>query len=156
VVSPVAVTGFCTAVCDPDRSLLCEGNRWSLGRIDALPVEGSQRPLGHVGGEGELVAQVRDVGLPANRPIVRAIFDATDIMQDALVTSRYVYVDDDHPFTVVVADELYYRTIEGKAYVSDLRDEQRFRSDVTERVLAEFGARGIESPKVAAGGAEVG
>lgn len=79
---------------------------------------------------------------------------ARDVVEDALVTSPYVYVDDAHPVSVVVEDELYYRTIAGKAYVSDLRDEHRFRSDVSERVLEEFAARGIESPKVAAGGAE--
>jgi len=79
--------------------------------------------------------------------------EARDVVADALVTSPYVYVDDDHPFTVVVEDELYYRTLRGKAYVGDLRDEFRFKSDVTERVLDEFADRGIESPKVAAGGA---
>lgn len=77
------------------------------------------------------------------------VAEARDVVANALVTSPYVYVDDAHPYTVVVDDELYYRTITGKAYVSDLRDEERFSSDVSERVLSEFAARGIESPKMA-------
>lgn len=84
------------------------------------------------------------------------VTEARDVVEDALVTSPYVYVDDAHPTRVEIEDELYYRTVTGKAYVSDLRDEQRFTSDVSERVLAEFAARGIESPKVAAGGADAG
>ncbi|SFR35203.1 Small-conductance mechanosensitive channel [Halogeometricum rufum] len=71
---------------------------------------------------------------------------ATGIVEDALVTSRYVYVDDDHPVVVLVEDETYYRTIRGKAYVADLRDEFAFASDVTERTLAAFEAQGIETP----------
>ncbi|MFB6123021.1 MAG: mechanosensitive ion channel family protein [Haloferacaceae archaeon] len=73
---------------------------------------------------------------------------ATDVMADAIVTSRYVYVDDDHPVAVYVDDETYYRTIRGKAYVADLRDEFAFESDVTERTLAAFEERGIETPTV--------
>ncbi|MFB6234040.1 MAG: mechanosensitive ion channel family protein [Halopenitus sp.] len=71
---------------------------------------------------------------------------ATDIVEEALITSKYVFVDDDHPVAVVVEDDAYYRTIKGKAYVSDLRDEFAFSSDVTERTLAAFEAEGIESP----------
>lgn len=75
------------------------------------------------------------------------VTEARSVVEDALVTSPFVYVDDDHPFTVLVEDDLYYRTVTGKAYVNDLRDEHRFKSDVTERVLDEFAARGIESPR---------
>jgi hypothetical protein len=42
-------------------------------------------------------------------------------------------------------------TIRGKAYVSDLREEFAFASDVTERTLAAFDERGIETPKIPAG-----
>lgn len=79
---------------------------------------------------------------------------AADIVEDALVTSPYVYVSEDHPFTVLVEDDLYYRTITGKAYVNDLRNEHAFKSDVSERVLAAFRAEGIDSPRVP--GADVG
>lgn len=81
---------------------------------------------------------------------------ATSIVEDALVTSPYVYVTDDHPTSVVVADELYYRTITGKAYVSDLRTEMAFKTDATQRVLAAFRDAGIGSPKVPAGGFDDG
>jgi small-conductance mechanosensitive channel len=73
---------------------------------------------------------------------------ATDIVEDALVTSPYVFVSDATPASVVVEDDLYYRTIRGKAYVNDLRSEVRFKTDVTERVLDAFDDAGIESPKV--------
>lgn len=68
------------------------------------------------------------------------------IVEDALVTSQYVYVSDDLPVDVVVEDDLHYRTIRGRAYVNDLRNELTFKTDVTERVLDELAARGIESP----------
>jgi small-conductance mechanosensitive channel len=72
---------------------------------------------------------------------------AADIVEEALVTSAYVYVDDDHPVVVRVEDNVYHRTIEGKAYVADLRDEFAFTSDVTRRALAAFEEAGIETPK---------
>lgn len=79
---------------------------------------------------------------------------ATDVMRDALVTSRYVRVDADHPVEVLVADRTGYRRVRGKAYVADLRDEFPFSSDVTERTLAAFAERGIESPEIPAGAFE--
>jgi len=36
------------------------------------------------------------------------------IVKEAMMTSKYVYVDDDHPFVVLIEDESYYRTIRGK------------------------------------------
>ena len=75
---------------------------------------------------------------------------ATDIVEDALVTSPYVFVSDATPASVVVEDDLYYRTLRGKAYVNDLRSEVKFKTDVSERVLGAFDDAGIESPKVSA------
>lgn len=72
---------------------------------------------------------------------------ASAIVKEAMVTSKYVCVDDDHPFTVLVEDESYYRTIRGKAYVADLRDEFAFASDVTERSMAAFASEGIKVPE---------
>jgi len=72
---------------------------------------------------------------------------ATAIVEEAMVTSKYVYVDDDHPVAVRVGDETYYRTVRGKAYVADLRDEFAFASDVTERSMAAFEREGIETPE---------
>ncbi|MEF8851976.1 MAG: mechanosensitive ion channel family protein [Haloarculaceae archaeon] len=75
---------------------------------------------------------------------------ATEIVEDALVTSPYVFVADEAPATVVVEDDLYYRTVTGKAYVNDLRSEMAFKTDVTERVLDAFDEAGIESPTASA------
>lgn len=81
---------------------------------------------------------------------------ARRVVREALVTSQYVYVTDDHPVTVFVEDDLHYRTLRGRAYVNDLRNEFEFKSDVTERVLAAFEERGIESPRVPGGVAAEG
>ena len=50
----------------------------------------------------------------------------------------------------VVAIEPFATDGTGKAYVSDLRSEVQFKTDVTERVLDAFDAAGIESPKAGA------
>nr|WP_246286446.1 mechanosensitive ion channel domain-containing protein [Natronomonas gomsonensis] len=73
---------------------------------------------------------------------------AKAIVEEAIVTSPYVYVDDDYPVTVLVDDETYYQKIRGKAYVDDLRDEFPFASDVTKRSLEAFEERGIETPEL--------
>jgi small-conductance mechanosensitive channel len=88
---------------------------------------------------------------------VRAAADvdrATTIVEEAMVTSKYVYVDDDHPAVVRVEDRSHYRLVRGKAYVADLRDEFAFASDVTERSLAAFARQGIEVPEAPVGRAE--
>lgn len=76
---------------------------------------------------------------------------AIDVVEDALVTSPYVHVSDAKPATVVVEDDLNYRTLRGKAYVTDLRDEMAFKTDVSERVVETFTREGIASPKAGAG-----
>jgi small-conductance mechanosensitive channel len=73
---------------------------------------------------------------------------ARKIVSDAIVTSPFVYVTDDLPAKVYVEDELYYRTVRARAYVTDLRHELDFKHDVTERVLDAFDDAGIESPRV--------
>lgn len=72
---------------------------------------------------------------------------AMAIVEDALVTSKYVYIDGDHPVAVRISDETYYREIRGKAYVADLRDEFAFSTDVTRRTLDAFEREGIETPE---------
>lgn len=72
---------------------------------------------------------------------------ARRIVEDALLSSQYVYVDEECPVEVHVADGLHYRTLTGKAYVNDLRNELRFKTDVTDRVFEEFNRRDIGSPK---------
>ncbi len=73
---------------------------------------------------------------------------AAAVVEEAMITSKFVFVDDARPVAVRVEDESYYRTIRGKAYVADLRDEFAFASDVTERSMAAFAERGIETPEV--------
>lgn len=72
---------------------------------------------------------------------------AMTIVEDALVSSPYVTVDDTHPVSVFLRDEVSYRQIRGRAYVADHRDEQRFASDVTTRTLDAFDEAGIETPE---------
>lgn len=71
---------------------------------------------------------------------------ATDILEEALITSKYVFVDDAHPAVVRVTDDGYYRTLTGKAYVADLRDEYAFTTDVTERAVAAFQREDVPTP----------
>lgn len=81
---------------------------------------------------------------------------ATDIVREGILSSRYVYLSEDHGVSVLVEDRRGYRTLRGKAYVNDVRNEEVFRSDVTERVLAKFEEEGIESPDVGAAFLEEG
>jgi small-conductance mechanosensitive channel len=76
---------------------------------------------------------------------------ARRIVEDALISSQYVYITDEYPIEVHMQDDLHYRTITGKAYINDLRNELRFKTDVTDRVFKEFSRQGIHSPKVPAG-----
>lgn len=73
--------------------------------------------------------------------------EAAQVVEEALVTSPYVRVDDDHPVAVIAEDRGYYRTLRGKAYVADLRDEKAFGSDVTRRSVEAFERQGIETPR---------
>jgi small-conductance mechanosensitive channel len=76
---------------------------------------------------------------------------AREIVEEAMLTSRYVYVTDALRYEVLLDDEVHYRRIVGKAYVNDLRNEFPFRTDVTDRALKAFEREGIESPKVPSG-----
>lgn len=71
---------------------------------------------------------------------------ALDIMEEALITSAYVYVDEIHPVSARIDDDIAYRTVRGRAYVSDHRHELAFGSDVTRRALEAYEERGIETP----------
>jgi small-conductance mechanosensitive channel len=75
---------------------------------------------------------------------------AKEIVREAAVTSRYVYLP--NPVVVlvnqvVVGDYLALR-IRLKAYVLDTKYEKAFETDVTLRVLDEFSQQGIEPPAV--------
>lgn len=76
---------------------------------------------------------------------------AKAIVEEALVTSRYVFVTDDHPTIVLEEDDPYYWTIRGKAYINDTRNQFAYKSDVTRRVRRAFEAEGIEKPEPGVG-----
>lgn len=95
-------------------------------------------------GRAELMA-VPEVYLANDADVAEAV----TVYEEALYTSPYVYVSEDHPVTVRVVDEPAYITLRGKAYVNDVRHEFAFRSDVTQRTLKSFEQRGIETPDVA-------
>ena len=76
---------------------------------------------------------------------------AVEIVEEALMSSRYVYVTEALPYSVLVSDEQYSQTITGRAYVNDLRNERMFQTDVTRRVLDAFDEAGIESPTAPVG-----
>jgi small-conductance mechanosensitive channel len=71
---------------------------------------------------------------------------AMHIVEDSLITSKYVYVSPKCPYTVLLQDFPFYRRIRGKAYVNDLRSEFEFSSEVTRRAWGELSRQGILSP----------
>jgi len=75
---------------------------------------------------------------------------ASEILRDAMRSSRYVYVSDEHPLVVQVDHGPAYVTLRGRAYVNDVRNEFAFESEVTRRTLGALDAEGIERPDVAA------
>lgn len=77
--------------------------------------------------------------------------EAMEVMRDALVTSRYVYLSPDHETSVRAIEHPEYTTVRGKAYVNDVRREFDFVGDVTRRVIWEFEEREIETPDLALG-----
>ncbi|MGC9444010.1 MAG: mechanosensitive ion channel family protein [Candidatus Methanospirareceae archaeon] len=70
-----------------------------------------------------------------------------EILKEAVVTSRYVYISRRYPYTVLLQDFPYYRRLRAKAYVHDLRHEFEFMSEVTRRAWREFEQRGIQAPR---------
>lgn len=70
-----------------------------------------------------------------------------EILKEAVVTSRYVYISRKRPYTVLLEDFPYYRRLRAKAYVHDLRHEFEFKSEVTRRAWREFAKQGIQAPR---------
>ncbi len=73
---------------------------------------------------------------------------ARNIITEATVTSRYVYLE--KPVVTLVADEFmgerFVTVVRVKAYVLDARYEKAFASDVTERAKRALRAAGIRTP----------
>lgn len=82
---------------------------------------------------------------------------AKEIIHDALLASRYLYLG--KSFVVLTSIELIpdqgvVVKLTAKAYVYDARHEKAFAGDVTEMVLEQFRAEGIDMPRPM--GAELG
>ncbi|MCL7412439.1 MAG: mechanosensitive ion channel family protein [ANME-2 cluster archaeon] len=73
---------------------------------------------------------------------------AMKILTESVMTSKYVYVSRNRPFTILLKDFPFYRRLRAKAYVNDLRYEFEFESDVTRRTWKEFSGNGIEAPNI--------
>jgi small-conductance mechanosensitive channel len=73
---------------------------------------------------------------------------ALEILQEAVITSKYVYISKKRPFTVLLEDYPFYRRLRAKAYVYDLRYEFEFMSEVTRRAWQELTKRGVKAPNV--------
>jgi len=72
---------------------------------------------------------------------------AMDILRDAVVTSKYVYISSSRPYTILIDDFPFYKRIRAKAYVNDLRSEFEFRSEVTRRAWIALQREGILPPR---------
>jgi small-conductance mechanosensitive channel len=68
---------------------------------------------------------------------------AMNILKEAVVTSKYVYISEKFPYTLLLDDFPYYKRIRAKAYVNDLRNEFEFMSEVTRRAWIEYRKLGI-------------
>lgn len=73
---------------------------------------------------------------------------AMEILREAVVTSRYVYLFDGHPVSILLKDYPFYKRVRAKAYVRDLRREFDFESDITVRAWEAFKEERIEPPRV--------
>ncbi|NYT07093.1 MAG: mechanosensitive ion channel [Methanomicrobiales archaeon] len=73
---------------------------------------------------------------------------ALKILKEAVISSKFVFVSEKFPFTVLVDDFPFYHRIRAKAYVNDLRDEFEFKSEVTRKAWIEFRKHGIRPPRM--------
>ncbi|HOO54926.1 MAG TPA: mechanosensitive ion channel [Methanothrix sp.] len=121
-----------TRLVSPDDSLITVSNQKVLSQILANANAGSREMM-----------VVIDLFIDSASDAARAM----EILREATVTSRYVYISEKRPVTVLLKDRPFYRRVRAKAYVYDLRDEFQFESDVTKRAWEAFEAEGIEPPK---------
>ncbi len=80
------------------------------------------------------------------------IQEATRLLSEAVITSRYVYVSETRPYTILVENLPLFRKITAKAYVNDLRHEFIFKTDITKRAWETYQKSGIKPPEISAGG----
>jgi small-conductance mechanosensitive channel len=73
---------------------------------------------------------------------------AMRILREAVVSSKYVYISEKNPVTLLHKALPFYTRLRAKAYVNDLRDEFKFESDVHTRTWTEFRKYGIRAPQL--------
>lgn len=73
---------------------------------------------------------------------------AMEILREAVVTSRFVYITEEQQVNILLKDFPFYRRVRAKAYVRDLRKEFDFESDITVRAWEAFKEAGIMPPDV--------
>jgi len=121
-----------TRLVSPDDSLISVSNQKILSQTLANANAGSQEMM-----------VVIDLFIDSASDAARAM----EILREATVTSRYVYISEKRPVTILLRDFPFYRRVRSKAYVYDLRSEFEFESDVTKRAWDAFREEGIEPPK---------
>lgn len=121
-----------TRLVSPDDNLISVSNQVALNQTLANANAGRQ----------EMMVMI-DLFIDSSSDTTRAM----EILREAAVTSRYVYISDKRPVTLLLKDFPFYRRVRAKAYVYDLRQEFKFESDVTKRAWDAFREEGIEPPK---------
>jgi small-conductance mechanosensitive channel len=121
-----------TRLVSPDDSLISVSNQKVLSQTLANANAGSQEMM-----------VVIDLFINTSGDATRAM----QILREAAVSSRYVYISDKRQVTILLKDHPFYRRVRAKAYVYDLRREFEFESDVTKRAWDAFRSEGIEPPK---------
>jgi len=76
---------------------------------------------------------------------------AREILREALITSKYIYILEECPYTILLEDSPWYLRLRAKGYVNDLRFEFDFRSEVTGRAWAAYARQGIRPPRIVPG-----
>jgi len=122
-----------TRLITPDDTLICVPNQMALNQPVANATAGVQEMM-----------VVIDLFIDSRSDAPKAM----EILREAVVTSRYVYISDEHQVSILLKDFPFYRRVRAKAYVQELRREFDFESDVTFRAWEAFTAGGVEPPKV--------
>jgi small-conductance mechanosensitive channel len=73
---------------------------------------------------------------------------AMHILEEALVTSKYIRLSEKHHYVILLKDFPFYKRIRAKGYANDFRHEFPFETDVTKRAWQEFRRADIRPPKM--------
>ncbi|HDR74357.1 MAG TPA: mechanosensitive ion channel family protein [Methanoculleus sp.] len=73
---------------------------------------------------------------------------AMNILKDAVVTSKFAYITEKLPYTILLDDFPFYKRVRARVYVNELRYEFEFMSEVTRRSWMAYSRAGIRPPQV--------